>query len=660
MIINPKIDDFPFSKAGRWADKSEFFLLNVLRDFVWTLRLFSPASWIGPFFAYRHGGKVYSHPNTAEFYTVLAFLPTIIILLDVYVRGDHLVGAGIWAVIVIVENIQYQLQTVFLRPVFQRNYRPYSPERTLIIFVLQYAHTTLAYSIVYWVFFSTDFIVAGNAMFSLGASVEFSAITISTVGYGSIFAQPGTAAAIVAASEAVLGVFFLGLAISVGVSRTTQSKPIKLSSTSTIQSRCSAALDKAGYRNTLLSLTKTLNDDLWIAGGWIRSSALNVEYNGDIDCLTTTAPELIPALLLKSDLHWQAGRLGGYRATLSDGNHIDVSSTFSHCGRADLRHALRRFNYSVNAAAVNLSTNRYISTSDFESDSKQWSFNFQDHVRFENKPDDLALFKDFEILALYYGLRPLERTHWISEKLKSLKTESVARDPRQLLRVASAEIGPLIPHNAPAWIVRGYVRCAILGDLQYWDDLDVVVACCRSVLLRHLQDSQVSFVLNFFGNPKVLLPTGRSVDIWALPADVKIDDYVLTFAQTADMLYWSVQEQCIGSPNEEVRMLIDCRRVSVNLDTIESSDEKTTAYVIAKTYYLLLRHQLAPEPSVIELLSREFGVDSHLERSVVRLVQELHLSGVCDFDSNTSSISDTKYPSHVEELFSRLWTPRKL
>jgi len=491
---------------------------------VWFLRLFSPISWLGAVCTIEKNGRTFSHPRTAELYALLSFIPTFLLLYYADRIETPSVAAGVWGIIVIVENIQYQLQTVFIRPVFQNRYEPYSPERTLLIFLLQYIHTLFAYALVYLAWFSECF----GVEFNVEQAVEFSVITITTVGYGNIHASPGTTAALFAATEALVGVFLLGLAISLAVNRTSSLSALKKASKQSLPERCKQALARVGYLDEVLQLSHMLNSDVWIVGGWVRSSALNIQYVGDIDLVTTLPIHDLEEALEKTSLVWKQTRKGALRAHLSDGNHVDISSSISHYGDSDIRKALREFNFTVNACAVNINEMRFLCIPQYELHIQKRTFDFLDPIRFQQKTADIALLKDFEILNKYYNLQALERTLWLSKEVLECEFDIQSKSSEQLLLEAGKYVSPYIPEGCDAWIVRGYVRCSVLGDLRYWDDIDLVVDCNESELYKHLNTIGANFTSNYYSSPKVFMSNGRTLDIWSLPKEQTIKEHVST------------------------------------------------------------------------------------------------------------------------------------
>ncbi|WP_172592356.1 ion channel [Nitrosomonas supralitoralis] len=642
-----------------WSTKSDYFLLSILREIVWCLRLFSPISWLSPFFSLKHDGRRYSHPNTGEVYLLTASFASIVLLISAWLFDKVLIFSGAWAVLVVIENIQYQLQTIFIRPVFQTNYKPYSAERTLLIFIGQYIHTIIAFALIYLSWFKDSFVVNSQKIeLTMPIAFEFSIVTITTLGFGSVYALPGTPAALVASSQAVLGVFLLGLIISVGVSRTSFRKSVIINSGDTIQKRCSSALKDWGYADDVQDLGRVFENRLWIVGGWVRNAALGYQYVGDIDCLVPLAPEEIAATLKCSGYNYQKNSLGAFRIRLPDGNHFDIMSTYHHCGNHDVLKALRSFNYSVNSAALNLLTNQLISTKEFELDISSNSVRFQNINAISNQTLDYSLMYDFEVLRSYYRLRPHNNLDWLERNVLGLEQAISEQNAEGLLRLASNEINVLIPVSFNGWIVRGFVRCAILGDLKYWDDIDVIVECEKSTLIDHLFSVGAIYSLNFYGNPKVTLNNGRKADIWPLPKTSNLDGHFTEYAHSADMLAWSVKEEMFVEGSLSSVSTVARRELSINPNFIRNAQPSDINYCIVKTLYLIIRHKFTINESTENLLKLEFSPDNLLMKNLFKLIKELHLCGIVNIENQLEYVSSyIGSNAAVIILYRKYWSP---
>ena len=66
------------------------------------------------------------------------------------------------------------------------------------------------------------------------------------------------------------------------------------------------------------------------------------------------------------------------------------------------------------------------------------------------------------------------------------------------------------------WLCRGAVRCELLGELQAWDDFDVIVEVSDTVLAHAVEDSGIESSRTFHGGYSLWLPSGRKVDVWSI------------------------------------------------------------------------------------------------------------------------------------------------
>lgn len=654
MLSKSKTENLPFYKKGRWLIKSDYPLLNALRDLVWFLRLVSPVSWISPFIVFEQEGRRYSHPYTAEVYLLISTLLTMFISFYIWVYGGSPLFAGIWSILIIVENIQYQIQTIFLRPVFQSSYRPYSAVRTLSILVGQYLHTTLAFSLVFFVFFSDKFVVYKDAIFSLPVAFEFSIITITTLGYGSIFPEPGSIAAILAGIEAILGVFFLGLFISIGASRATSGVNAVQIVSDTIQRRCFNEMAKLNYLDYLQDLGNKFNGKLWIVGGWVRGAALRCNYIGDIDCVVSIDLPELESRLHSLNVVFERSSLGAYRIKLFDGNHLDIVSTFSHCNSSDIVETLTSFNFTANAAAINLSTSQFVSVPKFESYLGRKCFDLQKKPHPEN---DIKFLRDFEVLSKYYKLEFVGSSEKLQKEIDDLNESFRVGGCNALLCSASDIVKPLLPKDADAWIVRGYPRAALLGELHYWDDIDVVANCNEHELLTHLNANKYTYSLNYYGHPKVRLTNNLSVDIWALPNNQSLADHLLSYSHINDMLAWNVKNNSFDISSHQAIEATKGRKLIIGDQFLANASSSDISYCMVKTIYLLIRHQFSVSESVLELFQKKFLMDSFLKKNIYRLIKELHLCGVVDIETRLGFIESQVTSSDLMHQLRTNWNP---
>ena len=168
------------------------------------------------FFQQEVEGKYYTHPLFSDVYLIVAVvLPFVsIAFLSGYMTSYPFIG--FICLLLEIELLQYQFRIIILRPFFQKEYKPYAAERTLLVVLVQYFQTIFIFSVIYLTWFHDCFSIDS---FGAMAALEFSAITITTVGFGSIYPQPGTPAGLVAAAEGIIGIFFIGLMVALTASR---------------------------------------------------------------------------------------------------------------------------------------------------------------------------------------------------------------------------------------------------------------------------------------------------------------------------------------------------------------------------------------------------------------------------------------------------------
>lgn len=198
---------------------SPFLIVNLASRSIWLLCLFSPAAWLLSFFQDEVHGKAYTNPRSTEFYflAVLAFSILLFVLagLGLAQSAPRLVtcACGVLGV----EALQYQFWNVLLRPAIQREHRLYSAARTLLLLLMQYIQVIALYAAGYLTMFSDSF---GNNRLTWRTAIEFSVLTMTTVSFGTIVPQAGSLVALLAASQALVGIFFMGMIVATTLGRT--------------------------------------------------------------------------------------------------------------------------------------------------------------------------------------------------------------------------------------------------------------------------------------------------------------------------------------------------------------------------------------------------------------------------------------------------------
>ncbi|OIQ94368.1 poly A polymerase head domain protein [mine drainage metagenome] len=660
MPINSK--KFPYHKTGQWSEKSEFWILNGVRDIVWLLRLLSPISWVSPFFQRSENGRSYSRPHVTDIYVVLTAAFTLIFLVIAASLSVRPVFFGIWALVFIVDSIQYQLRTVLLRPVFHKNYSPYSTERTLIILVTQFLHTIVAFSLIYIVWFPVSFTT--DALSLITAIVFSTAAIVANISADVCKTCDATSTtALIPAFEALIGVFYFGLIISTAIGRARQIVALdRIDGSLTLQESAKTtlnALTRYGYDNELDKLATVFDDKLWIVGGWVRNAALGYKYAGDIDCIVPFTVEDINKRLVRLGFKSTRTSFGGHRVYLNDGNYIDVMGTYEYVDSTDILKALRGFNFSANSVAVNYRTKRLLCTSDFEHDMRTRTVRVRSGARYRREGMPIYLFRDYETLINYYDFSPSADSEHekINAEILELKESVNHLSFDDAMKSASKQIQFLLPEKKQGWIVRGFVRATYLGELQYWDDIDVIVDARNEELLKHLAIVFPNYTLNYFGHPKVFLDKAR-VDIWTLQEGETIDSAMSKFCHNVDMLAWSVNGASLETTGMNMRELED-RLLTINEQILSNTKSSDIDYCAIKSVYLLIRHQFTVTESVRRLLKRNIAITPFLLKNTIRLVKDLHLCGRICIEDTIGYIRKEVGPSEAISLFESYWKPSK-
>lgn len=207
-----------FPQSNRYPP-SAYRILNGAKWLSYILKLCSPGLWLMVLFQDKdEDGKFYTNPTASEYYQVLAtFFPLAILIGNARFFPLPLYISWVCAALA-VECVQYQFWNVIVRPALDPLYKRYSTPRTLLIILLQYFQLIFIFAVFYGNLFPNQFHVAPSAdaavTLSPRAALEFSVVTMTTVGFGSIYAEPGSNAALMAAGEALCGVFGLGLMLA--------------------------------------------------------------------------------------------------------------------------------------------------------------------------------------------------------------------------------------------------------------------------------------------------------------------------------------------------------------------------------------------------------------------------------------------------------------
>jgi hypothetical protein len=284
---------------------------------------------------------------------------------------------------------------------------------------------------------------------------------------------------------------------------------------------------------------------------------------------------------------------------------------------------LTRFNFSINSAAFNVARGTLECTREFLEDVETHSFRLSRGYVW-NPALRKVLYEDCERLLHYDLLAPRNEEPTaalldeISREKLLLRRQSVAGKLHAARRRVREVLGP----EAKAWIVRGYLRCSLLGTLEYWDDLDVVVEMDKNRVRSVVERGELRFEVNYHGNLKLFESDGSTMDIWSLREGWGIEDELSGYAHDVDAVAWNVESGVVVNPCG-ARVSAGSRTVDVMERYLRQASIEELAYTSFKTAYLCLRHGMRPGRRAQELMREEVGMDGFLSMNVARLVKEL-------------------------------------
>ncbi len=377
------------------------------------------------------------------------------------------------------------------------------------------------------------------------------------------------------------------------------------------------------YSRVVDAFAARFGDRLWITGGWVRAELSGSNYLGDIDCIIVAGAQQIKQFAIAAGFDLKTAPLGAPRVVLFDRNHMDIIPASGPTAEDAVLQAISAYNFSINSAAVNYVTGAVVRTPHNAEDAAAGAFRVNDG--FDHRCSDRVLARDFEIFEKYYGLRPVPTPPTV--RVQKLVTAYGAReggdDATQSLGARSDEVAPCLPAAAEAWIVRGTVRCALLGQIKYWDDVDVITTASNDDIIRHLAEAGIPFSPNYFGTPKVIAPNGLKVDIWALGGHA-LETELVGYPHNLDAIAWSVRDRRLCDPLG-VAEAIAQRRLDISPAFIGNASAHDLHYTALKSIYLIIRHALIFSDRAAELMRTPIVPEPFLIKHLIRLLRELCL-----------------------------------
>ncbi|MBV8180718.1 MAG: hypothetical protein JO045_18350 [Mycobacterium sp.] len=377
------------------------------------------------------------------------------------------------------------------------------------------------------------------------------------------------------------------------------------------------------YSRVVDAFAARFGERLWITGGWVRAELSGSKYFGDIDCIIVAGAQQVRQFAIAAGFDLTTAPLGAPRVVLFDGNHMDIIPASGATAEDAVPQALNVYNFSINSAAVNYLTGAVVRTPHNAEDAAAGAFRVNDG--FDHRCSDRMLARDFEIFEKYYGLKPVltPPTLRVQKLMRSYGAHEDGADATRSLGARSDEVAPCLPPAAEAWIVRGTVRCALLGQIKYWDDIDVITTASNDDIVRYLAEARIPFSPNYFGTPKVITPNGLKADIWTLGGHT-LETELAGYPHNLDAIAWSVRDRCLCDPLG-VAEAIAQRRLDISPVFIDNASAHDLHYTALKSIYLIIRHALIFSDRAAELMRTPVVPEPFLIKHLIRLLRELCL-----------------------------------
>lgn len=408
----------------------------------------------------------------------------------------------------------------------------------------------------------------------------------------------------------------------------------------------------SNYYKLLIGLRKTICANVYLYGGWVLSSILNKPYFGDIDIVVDTSLSQIESVFQRSGITYDRNPYGNIRIRLSDGNHIDISPLISSGQKISILEFIASRTFTVNAVAVNVSDGSYVFSQEFVHDLTDSRFDFAECGELGNlRP--LSVLRNWHALQDYFGLIFSPKS---SEKLNYLRISSSAwpvtdeTDIENPLPALKKIVSNYLPPFSNVRIAKGAVRCAILKCLTIWDDVDVIAQCSRESVVDHLESIGAKFTLNHYGDPKIWLPEGQSVDVIPIGEEGCFIEKIETFFHDCDKIMWDCRTEQFMDPICVTIDLLENRMPSSKVSLVSLSEEDLSYYSL-KTVYLAARHGFDLDSQFLRFVNAPRIFNSHHHRLCVAMVKELQSTTSSRKRANSLSNIDSNVISSAVSLF---------
>lgn len=179
------------------------------------------------------------------------------------------------------------------------------------------------------------------------------------------------------------------------------------------------------------------------------------------------------------------------------------------------------------------------------------------------------------------------------------------------------------------WLCRGALRCELLGELQAWDDFDLMADASEEELFAAVSSAELSVRRTFYAGYSFRLRSGRKVDIWSFRSTGgqqcgSLVEAISCFEFNVDGMAKSVHRGALLDPFNVYPEIMERRLRFLRRIT---ADQKNP-YLPWKAAYLVLRHAFLPDPEIVQLWQNEPNLEGVPSHATPALRDELRRIGV--------------------------------
>jgi hypothetical protein len=187
-----------------------------------------------------------------------------------------------------------------------------------------------------------------------------------------------------------------------------------------------------------------------------------------------------------------------------------------------------------------------------------------------------------------------------------------------------AELLVVLQLSGDFWLCRGALRCELLGELEDWDDFDIITNASQEDLFAAVSSAELSPRRTFYGGYSFRLRSGRKVDIWSLYSTggrqcESLAQAMSCFEFNVDAIAKSIHTGLLYDPFNVYPELMERR---LRLLRAVGVDQKNP-YLPWKAAYLVLRHALLPDSDIIQLWEGASSLEGIPPHAIPALRDEL-------------------------------------